>query len=209
MNRTLAWVGWPLLLFVRVARAVVGDFTWRPPGWAGALGRRPVLSGGLLLGVVALMAGGWWGWNWYSHLPKPVTVGWIINMGDAPEPGTEFEAQDLTLSFDQSVAKLESVGKEVTPLVKMEPKMAGTWTWQQGNSLEFEPKESWPAGTTFRITLSPELFSKHARLETLTKEFHSAPFTVAISQPTFYMNPKDPATKQITATLTFSHAVDH
>jgi alpha-2-macroglobulin len=208
MNRSLGFAGWVFLPFVRFTRALVGEITWRPPGWVGALGQRPVLSGGILLMAIALAAGGWWGWNWYAHLPKPVTVGWIINMGDAPDPGTEFEAQDLTLSFDQSVAKLESIGKEVTPLVMMEPKMAGTWTWQQGNSLEFEPKENWPAGTTFRITLAPELFSKHARLETLTKEFTTAPFTVAITEPTFYVNPKDPATKQITATLTFSHAVD-
>ena len=37
-----------------------------------------------------------------EHFPKPVTVGWIVRLADAPEPGTEFQEQDLTLSFDQS-----------------------------------------------------------------------------------------------------------
>jgi len=209
MNRTLGWVGWPLLLFVRAARVVVGDLTWRPPGWVGALGRRPVLAGGLLLGVVALVGGAWWWWNWQAHLPKPVTVAWIVKMDDAPDPGTEFEAQELTLAFDSSVAKLESIGKEVSPLVRLAPKLEGTWTWEEGNRLVFEPKVNWPAGTTFRVTLAPELFSKHARIETLSKEFTTAPFTVAITEPLFYVNPKDPAVKQVTATLTFSHPVDH
>jgi alpha-2-macroglobulin len=212
MNRSFGFAGWPLLQFVRFTRAVVGDITWRPPGWAEAIksgiGRRPILSGVSLLGLITLLAGGGWLWNWYLHLPKPVTVGWIINMGDASEPSAEFQEQDLILAFNQSVAKLESIGKEVTPLVTLSPKIGGKWTWEQGNQLVFEPTENWPAATTFRIKLAPELFSKHAQIETLTKEFCTAPFTVAISEPSFYVNPKDPATKQITATLTFSHPVD-
>jgi uncharacterized repeat protein (TIGR01451 family) len=172
------------------------------------LKRRPLLSGATLLGLMALLAGGGWAWNWYAHLPKPPTVGWIVNMADLPDPGTEFQEQDLTLGFDQSVARLEIIGKEVTPLVTLSPKVSGKWSWSEGNQLVFSPTESWPADTTFRIKLAPELFSKRARIETLTKEFHTAPFTVAISEPTFYVNPKDPATKQVTATLTFSHPVD-
>jgi uncharacterized repeat protein (TIGR01451 family) len=208
MNRSLAFAVWPLLVFTRIARAVVGDVTWKPPGWVRAMGRRPVFSGGVLLVVLALLASGGWLWNWYAHLPKPVTVGWIINMGDAPDPGTEFNPQELTLNFDQSVAKLDLIGKEVTGMVTLTPKMAGKWTWEEGNQLVFEPTENWPAAKTFRIKLAPELFSRHARIETLTKEFSTAPFTVAISDALFYINPKDPSVKQVTATLTFSHAVD-
>ena len=150
----------------------------------------------------------WRTWNWYVHLPKPVTVGWIVSLEEEPAPGTEFVPQDLTLSFDKSVAKLELIGKDVTSLVKLTPNLAGKWTWQEGNQLEFEPTEIWPAVTTFHIKLAPELFSRQSKIETLDKEFHTVPFTVAISDAAYYVNPKDPAIKQITATLTFSHPVD-
>jgi len=212
MNRFLAVVGWPFGQFTRLIPAVVGDITWQPPGWAGAakarVARRPILSGASFLSLVVLLLGGWWIWNWYAHLPKPPTVAWVINMAAAPDPDTKFQPQHLALDFDSSVARLESIGKDVTQLVTLSPKIEGKWSWSGGSELLFEPTENWPAATTFRIKLAPELFSKHARIETLTKEFKTAPFTVVITDQTFYVNPKDPATKQITATLTFSHPVD-
>ena len=79
---------------------------------------------------------------------------------------------------------------------------------EEGDRLVFEPTEIWPAATTFRIKLAPELFSRQAKIETLDKEFRTAPFVVAISEAKYYVNPKDPAIKQITATLTFSHPVN-
>ncbi|MCE0498348.1 MAG: alpha-2-macroglobulin family protein [Methylacidiphilales bacterium] len=196
----------------RLFFAIIGDITWRPPGWALAVAngaaRRPLLSASSLAGLVFLLVVGGWTLNWYLHQPKPPSVGWIINMNDAPAPGDTFQEQDLTLTFSQSVAKLESIGKDVTSGVKLSPALKGTWSWSGGSQLIFSPQEDWPAGKTFRITLSPSLFSTHVRLETLSKEFHTAPFTVAISDMMFYVDPKDPATKQITATLTFSHPVD-
>ncbi len=191
-----------------MSRAVVGDVSWKPPGWMRGLARRPFRSGGLLLALLLLAGGGAWTWNWYAHLPKPVTISWIVQMADLPDPGTEFEPQDLTLSFDVSAARLELIGKDVTSLVRLSPKIEGKWTWEEGDRLEFEPAADWPAATTFHVTLSPELFSRHARIDTLARNFSTAPFSVAVTEPQFYVNPKDPATKQITATLTFSHAVD-
>jgi len=208
MNRFLAFVAWPVRQFTRLTQAVIGEITWRPPLWTSIIWRRPILSGISSLSLIVLAAAGWWTWNWYAHLPKPPTVGWIINLADLPDPDTAFQEQDLTLTFDQSVARLELIGKDVSAQVTMSPRLAGKWTWQQGNELVFAPTEIWPANTAFRITLAPELFSRHARIDTLTKDFHTTPFTVAISDQTFYVNPKDPATKQITATLTFSHPVD-
>jgi uncharacterized protein YfaS (alpha-2-macroglobulin family) len=212
MNRFSGFVVGPFRQIFRVVRAVVGEVTWRPPGWGRAVGgsmaRHPAWWSVSLAILMGAGAGGWWTWSWYAHQPKPPTVEWIINKMDTPEPSNDFEEEYLTVSFDRSVARLESIGKTVTPLVTLSPKMEGRWTWQEGNQLTFEPTEIWPAGTAFRVTLAPDLFSRHARFETLTKDFKTAPFSVAISEPTFYVNPKDPATKQITATLTFSHPVD-
>ncbi len=207
MIRSLAL--WPLVQLSRLMRTVVGDLTWKPPGWMASLARKPLLWGGMFSVLVLLAVCGWRGWLWYSHLPKPPTVGWIITMGDFPEPATEFQEQDVTLAFDSSVARLDLIGKDVTPLVTLTPPMPGKWTCNEGNQLLFEPTQDWPAATTFHVKLAPELFSPRAHLETLTKEFTTAPFTVAVTESAFYVNPKDPAVKQVTATLTFSHAVDH
>jgi hypothetical protein len=206
MNRSL--LVWPFLQLFHVFRAVVGDLTWKPPGWLTGIARRPLLWGGLLLVLVLLAGSGWRAWYWYSHLPKPLTVSWIINMGDFPDPGTEFQEQDVTLSFDASVARLELIGKDVTSLVTLSPKMPGKWTWTEGNQLQFEPTADWPAATTFHIKLAPGLFSRHAKIDMLARDFQTAPFSVAVTEPLFYVDPKDPAVKQVTATLTFSHPVD-
>lgn len=115
MNRIFGFAAWPFVQFTRFTQVVVGDITWRPPGWAGAVkagvGRRPILSGLALLVAVLLVAGGGWLWNWYAHLPKPLAVDWAINQAAPSDPDTEFHQQPLTLAFDQSVAQLEKIGK--------------------------------------------------------------------------------------------------
>jgi alpha-2-macroglobulin len=212
MNRFLVGVAWPFRQVGRLTSAVVGDITWRPPAWANgtgaAIGKRPFWYGLALLGLLFCAGAGGWIWNWYAHQPKPPTVDWIVNMAALPDPDDQFDPQTLTLSFDSSVAKLEDIGKVVTPQVELLPKMKGKWTWTDGSTLVFEPTENWPAATKFQVKLARELFSKNARIETLTKTFTSMPFAVDISDMTFYVSPKDPATKQIAATLTFSHPVD-
>jgi uncharacterized protein YfaS (alpha-2-macroglobulin family) len=206
MNRSLAL--WPFVQLTRFTRAVVGDVTWKPPGWLQAIARRPWLWGGLLV-IIALLGGGAWrAWNYYAHLPKPPTVGWIVALGDFPAPDTTFQEQDLTLSFASSVARLDLIDKDVTALVSLTPKMPGKWTWVNGSLLRFEPTQDWPAATTFRVKLDPRLVSLHAQLETMAQDFTTEPFTVAASDLTFYVNPKDPSIKQVTVTLTFSHPVD-
>jgi uncharacterized protein YfaS (alpha-2-macroglobulin family) len=210
MNPSLAFA--PLQPLARLARAVVGDLSWKPPGWMRRIGgtwlQRPLFTGGMLLLVAALIWAGWREWTWYAHRPKPPTVGWVITMGDFPAPGNEFQEQDVTLTFAESVARLDLIGKDVTSLVELTPKMPGSWTWQQGNVLQFAPTRDWPAGTSFHVKLAPGLVSPNVRLETREKNFTTTPLSVAISDTAFYVDPKDPKVKQVTATLTFSHPVD-
>jgi uncharacterized repeat protein (TIGR01451 family) len=212
MNPLSASMAWPFRQFSRLLHVLVGDITWRPPAWAGnvggSLGRRPLWSSLAFVLVIVCAVGGWWLWNWYVHLPKPETVGWIVNLNALPGPDNQFQAQDLMLTFDRSVAKLEAIGKDVSSQVLLSPPMHGKWTWTNGSTLQFEPTENWPAATKFEIKLVPSLFSNHARIETMAKSFTTDPFTVAINDQAFYVNPKDPSVKQITATLTFSHPVD-
>ena len=152
----------------------------------------------LIVGVV----GAWWLGTWYAHLPKPLTIDWRVSS----TPG--YYRQPLILTFDQSVADLASIGKDVTRQVTLSPKVNGRWTWTNGMQLTFWPLEDWPAATIYRIHLSKGLFSWHARLATLTKEFESAAFAGSFSDEVFYVNPKDPSIKQVTATLHFTYPVD-
>ncbi|MCE0482755.1 MAG: Ig-like domain-containing protein, partial [Methylacidiphilales bacterium] len=212
MNGSLPVFGHIFHSFIRFARTLVGEIIWRPPGWAGAVRtgaqKRPWLMLALSAGLLVLLVGGGWLWNWYAHLPKPPSVGWIVNLGDVPGTSVDFQPQYLTLTFDRSVAKLEDISKDVTPRVTLTPRIKGVWSWSNGSQLLFVPTEDWPADTKFRVDLDRSLFTSHARLETLTKEFHTQPFTVAITEPLFYVNPKNTEVKQITATLTFSHPVN-
>ena len=166
------------------------------------MGRRPILSGASLLGMIVLLAAGWWTWNWYAHQPKPPTVDWTISSGAG------YYRQAVTLTFERSVAALESIGKNVSTRVTLSPKLNGHWAWLNGTQLIFIPTDDWRADTTYHITLSKSLFSRHARIATLAKDFRSTPFTTSISEMTFYVNPKDPSTRQVTATLSFSYPVD-
>lgn len=213
MNSTAALAAWPVRLLTRLTRAVVGDVTWKPPGWARWIGtgftQRPLFNLGFILLLASLGYGGHRAYEWYTHLPKPVTTGWITRMSEPSVPDTEFHSQSLTLSFDRSVARLDLIGKDVTPMVTLVPKFKGKWTCSEGDRLVFTPEEIWPAATTYHIKLAPDLFTKQAKIETLTRDFHTAPFTGEFSNTQLYVNPKDPAVKQITTTLTFSHPVDH
>jgi uncharacterized protein YfaS (alpha-2-macroglobulin family) len=204
---------WFFQRFTLTARAIVGDISWRPPAWVTTTGReakkRPIFSGGLALLLVACIIAGLAFWNWYRHLPKPTTVDWTISVPQPSEGmGYGYQNGPLTLTFDRSAAKLESIGKDVTPEIRLSPKMRGKWIWSNGTQLVFYPEQIWPANTGFQVTLAKSLFTRHARLETLTKSFRSAPFTASIGEMIFYVNPKDPTIKQVTATLRFSFPID-
>ena len=197
-----------------VVHALLGDFTfaWRPPAWGSRLGKvlaeRPLRSGVALLALIVAGVGGWIAWNAWAHRPQPLETDWIVQAPGLPEPSDEFVPQALEITFDRSVAALAQLGKTSLEGVTLNPPEPGTWRWTSGSDLLFEPKQDWPAGTEFRVTLSRQLFSDQARLASLGKTFRTAPFQGQIDDLAFYINPKDPATKQVTATLTFSHSVD-
>jgi hypothetical protein len=194
--------------------ALLGEisFSWRPPQWLRRFGqgiaRRPFFSLLVLLGMGGVLLSGSVFWNGWKHRPQPLETDWIIQAPAVADPSDEPEPQNLSISFDRSVAELAQIDKPSVPGVTMSPLLAGNWRWSGGSTLIFEPKSEWPAGTEYRITLARALFSKHELLSTLTKTFRTPLFTGQIDDLKFYINPKDPGTKQITATLIFSHPVD-
>ena len=137
MNRYFGFAVWPLLQFSILTRAVVGDISWRPPGWAEGVSagvkKRPILSGFTFMVLLVVLVGGGWAWNWYAHLPKPPTVDWAISSN----PG--FYRQSVTLTFDSSVAALECIGKDVSKQATLSPKLDGKWTWTSGTIGRYSP----------------------------------------------------------------------
>ena len=194
-----------------VFHALLGDFSWRPPFWLRRSGervaQRPFVSLLMLAAFVAASVGGWFLWNGWKHRPVPLESDWIVQAPQVPEADHTFAPQPLWITFDRSVASLAEIDKPSVPGVTLSPDMPGTWRWTGGTRLMFEPRRDWPAGTDYRVTLAKSLFSPRARLTTFSKTFHTAPFAAQISDLVFYINPKDASTKQVTGTLTFSHAV--
>jgi uncharacterized repeat protein (TIGR01451 family) len=194
--------------------SLLGDvsFSWRPPQWLRRIGqgiaRRPVISTIAFLALLGAAIAGWLAWNGWKHRPQPLITDWIIQAPSVPDPSDPFEPQTLSISFDRSVAALAQIGKPSLQGVTLAPPLPGSWRWTSGATLIFEPKQDWPAATEHTVTFSRPIFSDHAKLVTLSKTFRTAPFTAQLGELVFYINPKDPAAKQVTATFTFSHPVD-
>lgn len=220
---------WRLLAFVLrmiglLLSFVVGRFSWQAPGWMlageraglsawGAVRRNPGRSAAALATVLALGAGGWFGytaWRDRPRPPEPVAATLSVN---APAL-TNYEAEPITihtldLIFDQSVAPLALVGKEVTAGITLKPAVAGSWTWVNDRLLRFTPKEDWPVGQKYRGSfdkaqlLAPQIVIKQTEFD-----FSTAEFTVSLANAEFYQDPQDAQLKKGIANFRFSHPVD-
>ena len=189
-----------------------GKFTWTAPPWLArtgrAVGSHRVVSVALLLLLVLLAGGGWWGWHWYQARPKPLRVAVIAD----PIPVTKLEKDlkpaPLTIRFSGSVARLEQIGKEVPSGIHLEPAAEGKWSWTSDAQLTFKPKRDWPAGQKYRVTFEKNFFPKRILLEREAVEVTTPLFSDVVQEIEFYQDPKDPAIRQVVATLAFTHSVD-
>ncbi|MFC2062121.1 alpha-2-macroglobulin [Elusimicrobiota bacterium] len=100
------------------------------------------------------------------------------------------------------------MGKQIAEGIQMEPSMKGLWRWASDNTLTFLPKEDWAVGQSYTVKLDRELFPKHVRLEKYKLNFMSAQFSVSLKETMFYQDPRDPKTKRVVVTASFSHPVD-
>ncbi|MBN1410435.1 MAG: alpha-2-macroglobulin family protein [Spirochaetales bacterium] len=165
-----------------------------------------VISGGT--GV--LIAGGIAFLIVLSLLPKPVTVSVSVTPPPVTIYATETEPRvhPLTIDFEGSVAKLEDVGNYIETGVKLEPAFEGKWKWTSERRITFMPDHDWPVAAEYTVRLEKTLFPEHILLSGYELKFQTAPFSVNILKCEFYLDPVDPANKQIVATLNFSHPVN-
>jgi len=214
LDKSVAAVRWLL-------RGLFGEMQWNLPPWLRWSGkqfanageivkRKPKASAASALGLILLIAGGLFGYHWYSHLPKPVYPQCAVT---APAlttyPKDKQKIYPLVLTCNESVAPLEAVGKPATKGITLSPKVAGQWLWESDRKLVFTPAADWPIDQKFDLKLAKEKFlAPQVRLEKYDYEFKTAPFVMQITENQFYQDPSDPALKKLVATVRFSHSVD-
>ncbi|MBI2386036.1 MAG: alpha-2-macroglobulin family protein [Elusimicrobia bacterium] len=146
--------------------------------------------------------------EWASSRPKPRLLSWSAS-GPGPTPLTDGARPDpVRISFSDSAAKLEDIGKSVTRGISIAPRARGTWSWASDREMIFTPDEDWPAGQGYAVRFEQGFFPGHVRLESLEGRFVTAPFAATLASSEFHVDPRDPALKRVAATFRFSHPVD-
>lgn len=219
----------PQSLFARLLSAVFGQIQWQAPHWLRAFWQyrkahpRRVFGLAILLLLTPLLYLA--GYHYYQSLPQPaVTVIEAIApgpsaVGDASE-GEESKVYpepivlrftthypDPTAEGPRNAAKLSLLGKTVDG-IKLMPAHAGTWKWQDENTLIFSSEDDWPAGQQYQISLPTEIFADGINLDNRTPKLTTAAMHVSMNGLRFYQDPSAPSRHQTVATLTFSHAVN-
>ncbi|MBA3650983.1 MAG: hypothetical protein H0W66_05770, partial [Chthoniobacterales bacterium] len=199
-------------MFKRFLAFLFGSFTWTAPPWlantGGAVRRHRGRSFLLLLLLLLLAGGGWWSWRWYQARPKPVTVAVIADPIPVTKLEKELKPAPLIVRFSASVARLEQIGKVVAHGVHLEPATEGEWKWTTDVQLTFKPKRDWPANQKYRVTFEKNFFPKRILLERDEVTLTTPAFSDVVQEIEFYQDPKDPAIRQVVATLAFTHSVD-
>src|SRR5205807_7496186 len=101
----------------------------------------------------------------------------------------------LVVRFTDPAARLEDLKKPSLQGVRLEPQIAGAWSWGSDKELVFRPTEDWPADQKYRIGFDKTFFPSQVLMERLTYETQTQTFTIAISQLELYQDPSTP--KQI------------
>lgn len=194
-------------------RPLLGDVRWSAPGWMLAVQRRPLRAAGLLLAALVLAAGGWFGWQWYKHRPRPPApqeITWKVvapAVTDYSKP--PIVVHPLELRFSGSAAPIERVGKAVTEGIAMSPATKGEWTWVDDHTLRFTPTADWPVGQHYKVRFElRKAFAPQALMADDAFEFDTAPFTATLGKGEFYQDPQDATAKQVIVPVDFDYPVD-
>jgi uncharacterized protein YfaS (alpha-2-macroglobulin family) len=205
----------------RVLAAVLG--VWTAPAWLRWCGRQagrgfaalaatvrawPRASAALLATLVVAAGSGYGGYLWWQAQPKPEEASFEVSGPAVTDYANSGSPQPVTVTFDRSVAPLAQVGKEVTAGIEWLPRAEGQWQWMGDNRLVFTPRQDWPVGTSYRVTLLPTLVAPHVHLKSDEFRFSSAPFQAAIRKSEFHQDPLDPVRKKAVVELGFSHPVN-
>ncbi len=189
----------------------LGRISWQPPLWVQSTRAHPrrVIFTVLLLG--ALTAGGFATHRWWQNRPKPKMVSVVaeaIPVTPVIKDREKLEPKPLIINFNGSAAPLALIGKAPGAGVRIEPSVAGKWTWLSDSRLQFQPVADWPAEQKYRVTLAKSAIAPQVILNRYALDVTTPVFAVSIGEFSFYQDPQDPAIKQAVATLQFTHRVN-
>ena len=197
---------------------VIGRWNWQAPPWISWVGEKgaqchryltadPKRALAAAISIAILTVGIVWYWN----LPAPHYVVYTVD----PPALTTYDENGikkifpLQVNFSESTAPLKYVEKQVTEGIGLSPAIAGSWFWTTDRQLIFTPKDDWPIGESFRVSMERRGFvDQSVQLENYRFDFNSAPFTARITESFFYQDPVDPNLKKLVASVGFSHPVD-
>ena len=203
-----------------LARGLFG--AWRPPGWLRLIGALLALVWGEIqrrlawvLIVLALGFAAWTIWplaqKWTRGvIPQPAEV--FTAKASLPDPGrTEVEnggtPNPAVITFSRSTAPLALVGKEAID-VRLEPALEGRWIWATPSRLEFQPKDDWPVGQRYSVSLGSKATAPQVALDVSEFAFTSPRFTASIDSAEFYQDPTQPNVRRAVFQVKFSHPVN-
>jgi uncharacterized protein YfaS (alpha-2-macroglobulin family) len=212
--------GSPRLLVRTLVFKLIGKVSWQPPGWVNK-GPNKVLSRlslgvrknwrkcaavGVLI-VAAILAFVFW-----PQPPEPLKLSATITSPSPPPPrkasAPEPRPAPVVLHFSGSAAPLEAIGKAVTAGIKMQPPVNGEWRWDGDKTLRFSPKEHWPVGKSYRVSIEKSVVADHILLSEYTWSFSTEPFRATIAEIEFHQDPVDPHVKKVVSTIRFNYPVD-
>jgi uncharacterized protein YfaS (alpha-2-macroglobulin family) len=210
-----------------ILRAIFGQIRWTPPEWlprATARLRRwtgqaidwlnarraanPVRFWLTTSAIVAVIVGGYAGWQWYEHLPEPYYLQVSVSRPNPTPLEPNAIPDPVNVQFSGSAAKLGAIGKNVTSGITVTPALPGIWRWASDSQLIFTPRNDWPIGQDYNIKLDRKLFPSHVLLKDYSYSFRSPDFGASIQDEEFYEDPTNPKIKQVVATVSFTHPVD-
>jgi uncharacterized protein YfaS (alpha-2-macroglobulin family) len=199
-----------------------GTWHWQLPMWLRWITDRiaaatrqarakPRRSAGIAAALLVMIAAGGVGYRWYQQQPKPVQTHAELTAPALTEWRDDKPiVAPLVITFSDSAAPLEAIGKTISKGISLAPKIAGTWTWENEARLVFQPVGDWPVGQSFTVDLAKKnLLAPQVHLDDYTLKFASAPFAAQVTESRFYQDPRDPALKKLVATVHFSHSVDN
>lgn len=167
-----------------------------------------------MAGIVVLIAGAWYGWQWYKSRPQPVLTEFAFSA-----PGLTCYACEppgppnpLVVTFSASTATLERAGHPVDPKqagIDISPAVAGQWFWDDDRTLRFQPAADWPIGQQYKVGLSKQNFAaSHVTLKDYEFTFQAPAFVAKLTNTEFHQDPVVAGNKKVVASISFTHPVD-
>lgn len=110
--------------------------------------------------------------------------------------------------YDESVAKGELSGQEITSGITIHPDIRGKWVFSGDRTIYFTPEKDWIPNTKYTVKLDNKIFSSEVIVKDKNFSFSAPEFRARKDSSDFYEDPVDTKKKQAIATFSFNYPID-